>query len=252
MTFLAEIRKEIMEQFRTRRFLAVLVVLVGFGMLSPLLAKFMPEIFKMVPDAEQIAAIIPPPSVADAVTQYVKNIGLFSGLLALLLAMGAVAVEKEKGTAAMMLVKPLPRGTFILAKFIGLTFTFSIAMLLAAASAYFYTLYLFEPLNLLHFMALNGLMLLSILFYVALTLLFSTLGKSQIVAGGCTVGLLLVLSLVGSIPGLNKFLPAQLTTWGTALMLGDATPYWVALAITIGSIAFCLLLAWLLFRKQEL
>jgi ABC-2 type transport system permease protein len=252
MTFLVEIRKEIMEQFRTRRFIAVLVVLVAFGMMSPLLAKFMPEIFKMVPDAEQIAAIIPPPTVADAIAQYVKNIGLFSGLLALLLTMGAVAVEKEKGTAAMLLVKPLPRGTFILAKFIGLTFTFSVAILLAAVSAYYYTLYLFEPLNILHFLALNGLMLVSIMFYIAVTLLFSTLIKSQIVAGGCAVGLLLVLSLIGTIPGLNRFLPDQLTVWGTALLLGDATPYWAALIVTVGSIGLSLILAWLLFRKQEL
>jgi ABC-2 type transport system permease protein len=252
MTFLVEIRKEIMEQFRTRRFIAVLVVLVAFGMMSPLLAKFMPEIFKMVPEAEQIAAIIPPPTVADAIAQYVKNIGLFSGLLALLLTMGAVAVEKEKGTAAMMLVKPLPRGTFILAKFIGLTFTFSVAILLAAVSAYYYTLYLFEPLNILQFLALNGLMLVSIMFYIAVTLLFSTLVKSQIVAGGCAVGLLLVLSLIGAIPGLNRFLPDQLTVWGTALLLGDATPYWAALIVTVGSIGLSLILAWLLFRKQEL
>jgi len=33
--FLTQLRKEIMEQFRTRRFLIVLIVLLVFGMLSP-------------------------------------------------------------------------------------------------------------------------------------------------------------------------------------------------------------------------
>ncbi len=252
MTFLAEIRKEIVEQFRTRRFLAVLVVLAGFGMLSPLLAKFMPEIFKAIPEAEQIAAIIPPPTVADAVTQYVKNLDLFGPLLALLLTMGAVASEKEKGTAAMMLVKPLPRGTFILAKFAAIAFTFITTFVVAGLAAYYYTLYLFEPMSIPHFLALNGLMLTSILFYIALTLLFSTLAKSQIVAGGCSVGVILLLSLIGAIPGLSKYMPAQLTAWGTSLMMGDTTPYWMAFAITTGATVFCLMLAWFIFRRQEL
>ena len=34
----------------------------------------------------------------DAVTQYIKNIGQFGVILALLLTMGAVAQEKDKGT----------------------------------------------------------------------------------------------------------------------------------------------------------
>ena len=204
MTFLTQLRKEVMEQFRTRRFLVVFVVLLVFGMLSPLTAKFIGEIFKLVPGAEQFAGLIPPPTITDAITQYVKNISQFMVILALLVSMGAVAIEKEKGTAAIVLVKPMPRSTFLLTKFLALTFTFGTSLLAAAIAAYYYTLYLFGPLDILRFLALNGLLLIYCMLFIAITLLASTLVKSQAVAAGIGFGALLLLALIGSIPPLAE------------------------------------------------
>ncbi|HTX78738.1 MAG TPA: ABC transporter permease subunit, partial [Longilinea sp.] len=129
-TFWVVFRKDLLEQWRTNRMMIVGVVLVFFGISSPLLAKFMPEIFQFVPGAEQFAALIPQPTVMDAYTQYLKNIGQFIIVLAILVSMGTVAIEKEKGTAAMMLVKPLPRGTFLLSKFFALSITFLVSLTL--------------------------------------------------------------------------------------------------------------------------
>src|SRR5512139_2034489 len=109
MSLLIAFRKEWMELIRSYRLLIVAIVLVFFGLASPLLAKFTPEIITLLPGGEDLSKLIPPPTVWDAVAQYVKNMGQFGILLALLLTMGAVAQEKDKGTAAMMLVKPLPR-----------------------------------------------------------------------------------------------------------------------------------------------
>src|SRR4030042_2745633 len=108
MRLFVAFRKEWMELIRSYRLLIVAVVLVFFGLTSPLLAKFTPEIISFIPGGTDISKLIPPPTVWDAVTQYVKNMTQFGIILALLLTMGAVAQEKDKGTAAMMLVKPLP------------------------------------------------------------------------------------------------------------------------------------------------
>src|SRR4030042_3954610 len=107
MSLLVAFRKEWMENLRSYRLLIVVVVLVFFGLTSPLLAKYTPEISTLFPGGEDIALIIPTPTVWDAVGQYVKNMSQFGIILALLLTMGAVAQEKDKGTAALMLVRPL-------------------------------------------------------------------------------------------------------------------------------------------------
>src|SRR5690606_21638030 len=112
----AALRKEWLEQWRTSRLLIAAVVLTAFGFSAPLLAYFTPALIAMLPEAEALAGLIPPPTVGDAVAQYVENLSQFGTLLALLLTMGVVAQEKEKGTAALVLSKPLPRWAFLLAK----------------------------------------------------------------------------------------------------------------------------------------
>lgn len=73
-------------------------------------------------------------------SQYVKTISQFGVILALLLTMGAVTQEKNRGTAAMMLVKPLPRSTFLLAKFGALALMFALTIAVAGAACYYLTL----------------------------------------------------------------------------------------------------------------
>jgi ABC-2 type transport system permease protein len=247
------LRKELMEQWRSYRLLIVGVVLLLFGLASPLLAKYTPEILRLaLPEGEEILGLIPPPTVADAVSQYLKNITQFGVLLAVLMAMGAVALEKDKGTAGLMLVKPIPRGIFLSAKFVALGLTFAAGILLAAVAGYYYTLLLFEPLSLAAWLGLNGLLLIFILVYVALTLLCSTLTESQVLSGGLALGFVVVLSGLGAVPRLGDYLPGQLNAWAAGLFTANGEPAWIALAVSLGLIVGALAVAWLFFERQEL
>lgn len=251
MNLLVAFRKEWTEQLRSYRLLVVVIVLVFFGLTSPLFAKLTPELLSILPTGG-FTIQAPTPTVWDAIGQYIKNMSQFSFILALLLTMGVIAQEKDKGTAAMMLVKPLSRGAFLGAKYLGIAVMFAISLAIAAVSCYYYTLLLFEPIAVMPWMALNALLLLYTLVYVALTLFCSTLTRSQISAGGIALGLMIVLGLIGSLPGLGKYFPGELVSWGTRLMQGDSTPSWPAFGISLGAIAVFLLAGWLIFRRQEL
>jgi len=256
MSFLPALRKELLELARTYRLLILAVVLVIFGLMSPLLAKVTPEMMRLIPGAEGIAGLIPTPTMADAITQYLKNIAQFGLLLALLLTMGSVAQEKERGTAVLVLVKPLPRPVFVLSKFAALALAFLGCLALAGLGGYVYTLVLFEPPDPLGWVAMNLLLWLYILVFVALTLLASTLVKSVVAAGGLGFGMMMVFAVLGAIPGLGKYLPGHLATWGgvlagIALPGGLPTP-WPALILSVGLIVVCLVAACIVFEKQEL
>lgn len=252
MSFFVALRKEILEQWRSYRLLIVVAVFVAFGLMSPLIAKFTPELIKLIPEGEQFADLIPPPTAADAVAQYIKNISQFGVILALLMAMGAVAQEKDKGTAALMLVKPMSRSAFLVAKFAALALTFAAGIAIAAAAAYYYTLLLFEPLDVPGWLALNGLMLLFVLVYVALTLFASTISKSQAVASGLAFAMLIVLASIGALPGVGEYLPGQLLAWGSGLFAGSDAESWPALWLSVGIIAAALVGAWVIFERQEI
>jgi len=250
MNFLTALRKEWLEQRRTRRLLIVIIVFVAFGLSSPLMAKFMPEVMKSFPETAAIASMFPDPPAADAVGS--GNMSQFGLLLAVLLSMGAVTNEKERGTAALMLTKPLPRGSFLAAKAVALLNTVGVGVALAGLGGYYYTYVLFEPLPVGGWLALNGLLLAYIFVYVAITLLASTLARSQVAAGGIAFGLAILLGIFEAIPTTAKLMPAKLLAWGTQAALGNCETAWGALAVCLGLALAALLGAWLALRKQEL
>jgi ABC-2 type transport system permease protein len=253
MNFLPVFRKEMQEQWRTYRFLIVAAVFAAFGLASPLFAKFTPEMLKAIPGVPpELLAAIPAPTVADAIAQYLKNMSQFGILLALLMTMGVVVQEKERGTAAFFLTRPVSRETFLLAKFAALTVTFMISLALAAIGCWYYTLVLFAPLAWGPFLALNGLMLVVFLVYMALALLASTLARTNGVAVGLAFVALILLGGIGALPTIGEYFPGRLFSWGATMMMGGNATAWPAFAISLGIIAFALLVACVVFRHQEI
>lgn len=250
--FWAVLSKELREQWRTYRFLVTLIVLSLFGLLSPLLAYFTPQILQSIPGVEGLSEVIPPPTVLDAIGQYIKNLSQFTILFAILLPMGSVSGEKERGTAALVLSKPLPRGAFLLAKAAAYGLVFALSLLIAGLAGYYYTALLFEALPFDRWLVMNGLLWLYAMVYLTLTLLFSTLSRSQAVAAGLSFAVLLGLGVVGISQTVAVYLPAQLINWSAMLFIQPQSAYWGSLAVSVAMIILTLLVAWLVFRRQEL
>jgi ABC-2 type transport system permease protein len=252
--FFAALRKELVQQWRTRRILVVMAVFVLFGLTSPLLAKFTPEILKAVPGAEQFSYLIPTPSIADAMAQYIKNITQFGFILAVLLGMNAVAGEKESGTAAMILSKPMPRWAFILSKFGAQTVVYIAAYLVAGLGAYYYSIILFGKLDALVFTGINLLLLLWLLTYVAAALLGSVIGPTIASAAGVGIGIAVAILISGSIPVYGQLMPGGLTAWASVLGAGKGTmpPNGGAVAASFVLIVLFLVYSVALFERQEI
>lgn len=253
--FAAMTGKELREQWKTRRLLVILVVFLLFGLVSPLLARFTPELLKSVPGAEQFADLIPEPATADALGQYLKNLTQFGFILAILTGMAAIAGEKERGTAALILSKPAPRWAFVGSKFVAQALVYLLAFALAGAAAWYYTRLLFEPLLAGPFALGNVLLWLWILAFVAVTLLASALSRTTLMAAGLALAGSVLLLILGSIPQIASILPSGLTAWAGRLGLPDAAAAPVAnggaVAGTIVVITVCLITAVAVVERQE-
>ena len=250
--FAASVRKEWLEQWRSYRLLVSTIVLALLGLMAPLTARFTPDLMRLLPNGAAIARLLPPPVTSDAVAQYLKNISQLGLVLALLLTMGAVAREKDTGTAAMMLVKPLSRWSFLAAKFVVLAVTFLIGITIAAAGAYYYTRLLFGPLDVTRWAALNALALVFVVVQIAITLFASVITRSQAAAGGLAFGGLLLLALLGSLPGIGAYLPGRLLPWAATLMAGHPAAAWPALGVSLSIVVAALIGARMSFERQEL
>jgi ABC-2 type transport system permease protein len=246
------LRKELLEQWRTMRLPIVAAVFLLVGLASPLLARFTPEILKAV-GGDQFSIVLPTPTAADAWAQLAKNLGQFGALVAVLLAMGSVATEKERGTAALILTKPAARDAFLLAKMVAIATTLGISTAIAGAGAWLYTLILFEPLPVAGFVAAMLLQWLALVAYAAVTFLGSTLTRSALAAAGLGVAAFIVLGILGIIPAIGPYLPTGLGDPARALALGlpgvDALGPAVASIVLVAALFAAAALA---FRRQEL
>lgn len=250
--FLVQLRKDLSEQWRTRKLLIVVVVLLAFGLMSPILAKITPDLLESLGEGQlgEVQIIIPEPSTRDATDQFVKNTTQFGLLLAVLVGFGAIVGERERGQLALIFPHPLPRRTFVLAKFVALAILFGLALLLGAIADYAYTVLLFEAPDLGGFVAMVALLYVWLLCLVGLTLLASALGRSMAIAGAIAFGLVLALSLAGMVTHLA---PGALTEWGRALANEqDAPARWGALAATLAITALSVAASAFTLERQEI
>ncbi|HYN70072.1 MAG TPA: ABC transporter permease subunit [Candidatus Eisenbacteria bacterium] len=249
------LEKEVVEAWRSYRLAVICGLFLALGIVAPLTTRYLPEtITAFAPSGFEVT--LPPLGVSDVVDQLLKNIVQFGALAAILTTMGAVASEKERGTAALVLTKPVTRLAFLLAKLAAIGLLFGLAIALAMAGAWLYTSYLFEPVPAWPWAQLAGVIWLSTMVYASITFLGSVLMRSSLGAAGVGFFGLIVLSLASIVPTLTTWLPAGLIPVGQAVALGTTRDPALDPARTIGIslaiIVTAVVLAWLRFRREEL
>ena len=249
--FASLIRKDALEQWRTFRLPAMGLVFVIFGLMSPPLAKYTPELVDQF--AGDIEISFPTPTSKDAIDQIIRNLAQTGPIAAILLGMGVIASEKQRGTAALILTKPVTRGAFILAKFLALMATLGTAVILGCAAGYVYTAILFEPLPVGGYTLFTLLILLSITVYAALTFLGSTIVKSPLPAAGVGLAALAITAALAALPGIGEFMPVGLYAPARDLALAKpAENVLLPVIVNLIVVTLALTFAWLSFRRQSL
>ena len=249
------VRKELLESWRTLRIPIIGGLFLLVGLTSPLLAKFLPEIIKAAAGDQLPSIPIPTPVPADAAAQLWKNLAQFGAFAAIILAMGAVAGELDRGTAAFVLSKTATRGAFLAAKVAAIASVLAVCTLMAVVVGWFYTAVLFEPPAIAGWIAFAALAWLGLCAWAAITFLGSTVTGSTAAAAGIGFVALLVLSLVSAIPTISQVGPGGLAAPALAMASGAAVSAGDVLApvlTTVLLIAAALGLATWSFRRREL
>lgn len=255
MTFSVMLAKELHEQWRTYRFLAVAVVFVAVaGLMSPLVARLTPELIEGLTSSagQPINIQLPEPTAADAVAQFLKNLTQMGAIALILVSMGSVALERDRGTAALVLSKPVSRLSFLMAKFTALTLVFGASLAVAALACWTYTVVLFGPFEPTVFLQVSLQAALYLWVLLAATFLCSSVFRSQIAAGGLAFGVYVGLSVLGMVPRVNQYLPGALVEGAGALSLGAPADVIRPTAVSLIMVAICVVVSWRVFERHEL
>ena len=255
MGFRVLLKKELREQLRTARLVSVAVVFIFFGIFGVLTDRYMKEIIDAV-GAQQggFSVELPPPSLKGDLGQVIKNISEFGIICALLLGMGAVAWEKERGTAGMIMTKPASRAAFLAAKLGAISLNLLLAVVLGCGLAYVYTVLLYpDSFPMVGYVAMSAILWWTLVEFTAITLLASTVTRSAIAAAGIGFVAFLVLGILAAIPLIGPWVPVGLLGPASDLALGnDAGNFAAPLLLNLASVPALFGVAWLAFRRQEL
>jgi len=244
------IHKELKEQFRSGRFIILLAVFLFFGIASPLTAKFMPAILPSIIKGQHITIQIPEGTWIDAMGQFVKNISQIGVFIIILLSMGAVAREKENGTASFLLVKPVSRNLFILSKFSSQLIVLLVSMVVGFLTAVLYTNIFFGSFPMIPFAQIALILLFYLIVMQCITIFFSVLIKTQIPAGILALATTLLLSAVSILGKPGMYSPSHLLDESQSI-LTNSILNWQPFAGSLLIIICCLGGSLRIFRNWE-
>jgi len=250
--FTVLLKKELRDHFRTYKLLIVVSFFLLLGLGTPLLFHYLPALLETAGDTPIPIPEFPDFTAADVVGEYFGSITQIGIVVVILVAMGAVARERERGTAAMTLSKPVGRTTFITSKLAALGVTFAAGLVGGAVACGSYTAILFGELNVSSFIAANLLVGLFFLACLAVTLLCSTFFKSQLAAGGLALMAIVGIWSLSFIPQLELYAPMGIISWGQRMVAGSGPSAWGSVGISLGVVALCTLLSWQTLLRKEL
>jgi ABC-2 type transport system permease protein len=252
-SFSVLLAKEWKESLRNGKLLIVSLIFLFFGFSSPLLAKFTPQLIKALGTGESgVSITMPEPVVADAIAQFIKNVGGNGMLIAIIIGIGMVVREKERGTAAFVLTKPVSHAAFLLAKVASIALTLAIGIVLAAIATFWYTSLLFTTIPLGGFIAASALIFLGLFAISTVAFLGSTIMPSTVSSAGFGIAAYIILMILSALPKIGPFIPGLASSQSSALALGN-TPVdlWKPLLANGLAIVVFVGLAWILFTRQE-
>ncbi len=249
--YVAFLKKELTENMKNYRFLILFAVFLIFGLTSPFLAKFMPEILSAVAADMQMGSI---PVALDAWEQFYKNISGVGFSAFIILFGSCMSGEYSKGTFVLLVTKGLPRSAVIFAKYTVAAVLMTVCYWTGFLATYCYTAYLWPGTMLSHvFTAAFYLWLIGFL-YLSILLLGCVIFKQTFTSILFTGGIVAVISLLGIVDPLARFNPFLLTSKNVDLISGAASvseflmPTVISIAITIIGLWF----ATIFFDRKQL
>jgi ABC-2 type transport system permease protein len=195
-------------------------------------------------------------------TVFLKMAGIAIAIGVVVLAQDTLIGERQAGTAAWVLSKPASRSAFILSKTLSHSFGILLTMVAAQGGVGYITIFFVTGIAfpVLPYIGALGLLYISLLFWLSLTIMLSSMSNKRGPAIGIPLFLLLGFTFFVEIaPWTANYMPWNLTSavsdsWqamSVSLVLGQPIPSLMPLICTvIGFLAFTLVAIWR-FQKEE-
>jgi ABC-2 type transport system permease protein len=200
------------------------------------------------------------PTASETMSVFLMTHGAFATIGVMILSQSAIVEEKQSGTAQWILSNPVSRSAFILSKLLGNALGILVILVLVQSGIAYLQISLrngFFP-ALIPYLGAIGLLSLTLLFYLTLSLMLGTIFNTRGPVIGISIGVLVLQSLLKQlavtwVPWLPLVMPDTLMQLTSPLVKGQPMPVQWSIPIIITclmSFSFVLIAIWR-FNREE-
>jgi ABC-2 type transport system permease protein len=236
--------------WRTRRLivLAAIFLLLGFG--SPVLTYFLPDLVKNGGNGIQI--ILPEQTAADGMAAFAGNIAQLGTLVVAIVAAATMAIDAQPGLAAFYRTRIHQPVRLVFHRYVMVTMASIVMLACGTLAAWYETTILLGSVSPGALMAGFALEALWLCFVTALVTLFASVIRNVLGVAGAAIGLLFILSLLGSFSAMKSWVPSRLSGSGADFVLHTTDGLWQAASVTVGATIAALVIAIYQLGNREL
>jgi len=216
-------RLELLRLWRTHRWLILLAVFASFGILGPLAARYLPELMESL--GEDAVGALPPMTAADGITQYMGNAAQIGLLAVAFVGASALAFDAKPEMAVFLRTRASVRDILV-PRYVVTTLASVAAFAIGMVIAYVGTGILLEWLDVGAVVLGTAMFGLYLAFAVAVLAISASFIRRVPGVALLSLAALILIALLGLIPGVAPWLPSRLVGAADVLVRGGEFEFW--------------------------
>ena len=215
------LQKEVLENWRNKKWIWVPLVIMILSIMDPLSYYFLPEILNSVGGMPEGTVFeIPPIDPEAAFMMSIESLSMYGALIIALVTMGTIAGERSQGINEIILAKPIRYTNYVTAKWFSYSLLALISLALSLGLSWYYTNLLFGSLSFRLFILTLCFYSLWFIFIIAISIFFNTFLRNAGLVIACTIGTIFILSGINTVVGHRlTWFPNQLTAHINEMLL---------------------------------
>lgn len=194
--------------FRTKRVIALVGVYVFFGLLGPLTARYMEAIIENFGGGVEV--VVPEPVAADGITSYVANAAQVGLLVSVGIAAASLAFDAKPQMGIFLRTRVARVRDILTPRYVVVTGAIVVSFLLGSVAALYESVILLGSLPIAGWVLGTALGCLYLVFAIALVAAVAGKARTVLFTVMVSIGILLVLPILGVVPVLEEWLPSYL------------------------------------------
>jgi len=243
-------RLEWLRLMRTPRWIALFGVYVIFGLLGPVMAKYLPDIVEHV--QSEMTIVVPPPQPKDGIINYINQVGQTGLIVVVAIAASALAFDANRGLSTFLRTRVASVWDLVWPRVAVTAVAAVLAYTLGTMAAWYETALLLGPLPAGAVAAGVLCAAVYLVFAIAVVAAAAAVARKTVGIVGIALTALILMSIAGSLGVLRGWLPSTLAGAPVALLTAtDLMDYLPAMAVTATSSAALIALAVIGLRRRE-